>query len=79
VGALDGQYHRRFTDLPVSRAGGTSVWDRPPVRDAPAGAWIDLRHRIGAPVSAIARAQGANLARGTKVARRAAAAFIGIA
>lgn len=38
-----GQYHRRFADLPVSmRERQLALWDRPPVRDSVAGAWIDL-------------------------------------
>ncbi len=38
-----GQYHRRFADLPVSlRERQLELWDRPPMRDAAAGVWIDL-------------------------------------
>src|SRR5688500_9544965 len=38
-----GQYHRRFADLPVSLCRQQlAMWDRPPVRDSAAGAWIDL-------------------------------------
>lgn len=38
-----GQYHSRFADLPVSaRRRQLDLWDRPPVRDAAVGIWIDL-------------------------------------
>jgi hypothetical protein len=38
-----GQYHRRFADLPVSLCKRQlALWDRPPLRDCRAGAWIDL-------------------------------------
>ncbi|MFK7988637.1 MAG: hypothetical protein AB8I08_21635 [Sandaracinaceae bacterium] len=38
-----GQYHHRFSDLPVSlRRQQLAMWDGPPVQGSPAGAWIDL-------------------------------------
>jgi hypothetical protein len=38
-----GQYHSRFTDLPVPLCEQQlALWDRPPVADSAAGVWIDL-------------------------------------
>lgn len=38
-----GQYHSRFADLPVSlRRRQLALWDRPPITEAAAGAWVDL-------------------------------------
>lgn len=71
-----GQYHRRFADLPVSmRARQLELWDRPPVRDAAAGAWIDLG------VASVAMRKGdragvdARLARAASKLGRASAAL----
>ncbi|MBU0551623.1 hypothetical protein KKF91_09860 [Myxococcota bacterium] len=42
-----GQYHSRFTDLPASLAWDLlEVWDRPPVSESPARAWL-LLARLG--------------------------------
>lgn len=52
-GRLMGQYHSRFADLPVSLRREQLVrWDRPPVSDSPAAAWVhiglaSLAHRDG--------------------------------
>ncbi len=38
-----GQYHSRFSDLPVSlRETQLWLWDRPPISESPAAAWIHL-------------------------------------
>ncbi len=38
-----GQYHHRFSDVPVSlRRRQLTMWDRPPVQGSPDGAWVDL-------------------------------------
>jgi hypothetical protein len=42
-GRLMGQYHSRFADLPVGlRREQLLRWDRPPVSDSPAAAWVHL-------------------------------------
>jgi hypothetical protein len=73
-----GQYHQRFVDLPVTLCRRQlAMWDRPPVRDAAAGAWIDLgvasvALRTGDRASADTRIARAK----TKVARAGAAATL---
>ena len=38
-----GQYHSRFSDLPLSlRAAQLWLWDRPPIAESPAACWIHL-------------------------------------
>ena len=38
-----GQYHHRFSDLPLSlRRQQLELWDRPPISESTEGAWVDL-------------------------------------
>lgn len=73
-----GQYHRRFVDLPVSLCQRQlAMWDRPPIRDAAAGAWIDLGVASVALRAGDRAAADARIARAkTKVERAGVAAML---